>query len=105
MEIDAFINLHRNINMFLRIDNAPNDVTEQEIWALFNNSPRVKNVLIKQENEGASVIIWVRLNVESRAVINGIADYMNHKHLRSHELSVSAPLFFNDPLTNESLDH
>ncbi len=83
--------------MFVRIDHVPNDVNEDEVLELFNRSPRVKHVIIKQELFNDDAIIWVRLNVESRAVINGIADYMNGKFIRGHKIRVSAPLFFNEP--------
>lgn len=88
--------------MFIRIDNVPSDITEEEIMALFNYSPRVKNVAIKSITGNKSVIIWVRLNVESRAVINGIADYINGRYVRGTPIKASAPLFFNEPVTNDS---
>ncbi|GAA3914841.1 hypothetical protein [Litoribacillus peritrichatus] len=87
--------------MFVRIDQVPNDVTEEEILDLFNHSPRVKHVIIKNELFNDDAVVWVRLNVESRAVINGIADYMNGKYLRSHKIRVSAPLFFNEPWVSD----
>ncbi|GLQ32388.1 hypothetical protein [Litoribrevibacter albus] len=87
--------------MFIRIDQAPADITEQEVMNLFNDSPRVKNILIQGDFDNDQTIVWVRLNVESRAVINGIAEYLNGRYIRGIRLNVSAPLFFNDPWEHE----
>lgn len=83
--------------MFIRIDRVPANVTEQEIMDLFNGSPRVKNIRIQAEFGNEEAVVWVRLNVESRSVINGIADYLNGRYIRGTPIMASAPLFFNDP--------
>jgi len=88
--------------MFIRIDHAPHDVTEQEIMNLFNSSPRIKHVIIKNEQLTKDSIVWVRLNIDSRAVINGIADYLNDRYIRGFNIKVSAPLFFNEPWIQDS---
>lgn len=83
--------------MFIRIENVPTDITEEEVMELFNYSPRVKHVTIKVEPRADEAVILVLVNAESRAVLNGIADYMNGRYIRGAPIRVSAPLFFNDP--------
>ncbi len=84
--------------MLIRIENTPKDVSEEEIMALFNHSPRVELITFQRDSsEKAALTVWVRLNVDSRAVLNGIADYLNGRHLRGSNIKVTAPLFFNAP--------
>lgn len=81
--------------MFIVIDHLPPDVNKQQIKRLLRNTEIIQSIIIKSLKKDA--VAWVKLDENSRAVINHIAEWVSDQYMDGYKLSAQAPLFFNEP--------
>ena len=81
--------------MFIRIDHLPPTVSKQQIQALLRNNKIIQSIIIKPFDQDA--VAWIKLDEDSRVVINHIAEWVSDQYIDGYRLAAQAPLFFNEP--------